>query len=886
MGKPKLDNNTVYLIDGSGYIFRAYYAIRSLSSKSGLPTNAVYGFTTMLIKLLREHKPKFVAMAFDRKEKTFRHNLYADYKGNRPEPPKDLVPQFDLIRRLVDAFRIQRLDMAGFEADDLIATMARKAKAAGHEVVVVTGDKDFMQLVDDDLFLLDELRASRNGAELFIDAPEVFKQMGVWPNQVVDLLALAGDSSDNIPGVAGIGVKTAAELIQEFGSVEKILEMVPLIKQKARRERLIDGHHSALLSKKLVTIDAHAPVDLEIADLRYEGFDHEKVRSFFLELDFNRLLNDKELFVEGAAQEKGEQEAASSEATVFEEFAHVSTENDLEKLLLALSASPKIAVNVETESLDSMTAELKGLGLAWDEHHAAQISWELLQQLPRSLAQLKSILLDPTKYIVAHDAKFHHKILARSGLGEFAIGGDPMLASYLLTQDQDRHDLSSLAAKYLGLEPVAMSSARKAHLSRRLLDILEPKLVAAELSSLYTTLELPLEEVLSRMEIRGVKVDRAQLKILHDELSDRLTVLERSAHELAGMPFNLASPKQVSEILFNRLSLPMIKKTKTGSSTDSMVLEKLAPAHPLAGILLEHRLCAKLISTYAASLPTLINANTGRIHTSYNQFVTATGRLSSSDPNLQNIPIRTAEGRRCRKAFVAKDGFVLISLDYSQVELRLLALASQDEVLLDSFAKDQDVHQRTAAEIFDQKADEVSKDQRNVAKTINFGLLYGMGAHRLAQSLNISRAQAQNYLEKYFTKYAGIVRWKNEVLEKAKQQGEVRTLFGRLRKVPELASDNAVVRARGERLAINTPIQGTAADIIKKAMIDCERLLSQEYPESHLIMQVHDELVIEAKVEDAENIARAVARIMSHGHGLDLDLKVEFGIAPNWGDAH
>lgn len=882
MVQPKLDNNTVYLIDGSGYIFRAYFAIRSLSSKSGVPTNAVYGFTTMLLKLLREHNPKYVAIAFDRKEKTFRHELFPEYKGTRPPPPKDLVPQFDLIRRLVDVFSIKRLDLAGFEADDLIATMAKKAKAQGHEVVIVTGDKDFMQLVDDDVFLLDELRASRNGAELFIDSDMVFKQMGVHPHQIIDLLALAGDSSDNIPGVSGIGQKTAAELLAEFGNLERILEMVPLIKQKGRRERLMEGHKNALLSKKLVTIDEDVPLNLNTDDLCYTGIDKERVREFFLELDFNRLLNDKELFKEPITQSSNEKPALKEENK--EEFQAIKSHQELNRLLKDLSVAKKIALSIETTDNQSMTTSLKGIAFAIDDNKASYIPWELFDE-PLSLAKLKEIFSDSKKVIIAHDAKFHLKVLRRYGLN-FIIGGDSMLASYLLHQDSEPHDLGSLAKRYLNEEHNVLSPSKKAHLCFRLDEIFLVELKNASLFELYTALELPLEEVLCSMELRGVAIDKKKLEELHHELDERMRALTEKAHELAQIPFNLASPKQVSDILFNRLSLPLVKKTKTQASTDSMVLEKLADIHPLPKVLLEHRLCSKLISTYVTTLPDLINKSTGRVHTSYNQFVTATGRLSSSDPNLQNIPIRTKEGRRCREAFVAKHGYVLISLDYSQVELRLLALASNDEVLLDSFAKDQDVHKRTASEIFDIEPENVTKEQRNVAKTINFGLLYGMGVHRLATSLKIPRSEAQKYLQKYFEKYAGIVRWKQDVLLHAKKKGEVRTLFGRLRKVPELLSDSAKEKARGERLAINTPIQGTAADIIKKAMLDTEHFLKENYPDSHLLMQVHDELVIEAKKEDAKVIAQKVSEIMSVGHGLDIHLKVEYGIGEHWGEAH
>ena len=650
MTKPKLDNNTVYLIDGSGYIFRAYYAIRGLSNKAGIPTNAVYGFTNMLLKLLREHRPQFLAIAFDRKEPTFRHQIYADYKGNRPPPPEDLIPQFALIHKMVDAFNIKRLDMAGFEADDLIATMARKARALGREVVIVTGDKDFMQLVDEEVFLLDELRAAEEGAELYIDRQAVFAQLGVWPEHVVDLLALAGDASDNVPGVTGIGAKTAAELIAEYGNVEKILEMVPLIKQKGRREKLIDGHKLALISKKLVSIDCFAPLSLEVEEMKYSGINKEQLRSLFVELDFNRLLTDKELFGQAGAEVKPQKEEPPR-------YNEIATEAELLGLFKTIADKERIALSCHTDSSDAIKAELLGLALSWDFCKAAYIPWQIFKNSAPAIEKLKSLLKN--KKIIAHDAKFHLKVLSRTGLGDFHIAGDPMLASYLLVQDQERHDLLSLTSKYLGLNLLSPSPSLAADLSLRLESMLADKLTHHKLSELYYSLELPIEEVLCRMELCGVLVDTAKLKVLHDEFNARLMALEQKAHEMAGYQFNLASPKQVSELLFERLSLPTIKKTKTGSSTDSFVLEKLAEQHAIPQILLEHRLLAKLIGTYVAALPALIDPQSGRIHTHYNQFVTATGRLSSSDPNLQNIPIRTKEGRRCREAFVAKPGSVL-----------------------------------------------------------------------------------------------------------------------------------------------------------------------------------------------------------------------------------
>lgn len=913
MAQPILDEKTIYLIDGSGYIFRAFFAIRSLHSRAGVPTNAVFGFTNMLMKLLKEHKPKYLAIAFDRKEPTFRHKLYQDYKANRPEPPEDLVPQFALIHRLVEAFNIKLLSMSGFEADDLIGTMTKRAQLEGREVVIVTGDKDFMQLVNGKIFLLDELRAARSGAEQFIDADQVKKELGIEPERVVDLLALAGDTSDNVPGVSGIGKKTAAELINEFGPLEQILAMAPLIKQKSRREKLIDGHNLALLSKKLVAIDCDAPIDCSVEDLRYHGIDQEKAHALFLELDFNRLLHDQHLF-KNTEQAIGQHKSKDLDVDRDKYFA-VIKKKQFEDLYQTLLLKKKIAIDTQTDGLDSTTARLIGIALSWGKNESAYIpvAHTNAEEEQINLALVKerigSLLSDKRKCIVAHNAKFDHKVLARYGFGEFTIGGDPMLANYLLHQDQERHSLSDLSLKYLQHQPITFEevcgvkkgqitfgevsveaatkyAAEEADLALRLEEKLLGEVKASQLIKLYQDLELPLEEVLSRMERVGVRLDITVLKEIEQELKGRLLDLKAKAHEIAGVSFNLASPKQIAEVLFEKLSLPRLKKIKTGSSTDSFVLEKLVKHHPIAKILLEHRMCAKLINTYIDTLPLLINQETGRLHTTYNQFVTATGRLSSSDPNLQNIPIRTREGRRIRQAFVARAGYRLISLDYSQVELRLLAFVSRDPVLLDSFALDQDVHRRTASEIFEIDPEQVTKQQRDAAKTINFGLLYGMGAHRLSQTLNIERKQAQNYLDKYFAKYAGILRWKNDALLEARQTREVRTLFGRRRSLPELLSRNTMEQARGERIAINTPIQGSAADIIKKAMIDTDHYLRAQGFDAHLIMQVHDELVIEAPLVHAEQIAVEVARIMSHGHGLDLELKVDYGIADNWDAAH
>lgn len=910
--KPKLNDQTVYLIDGSGYIFRAYYAIRSLRSKSGIPTNAVYGFTTMLLKLLKEHNPHYIAIAFDRKEPTFRHHFYPEYKANRQAPPEDLIPQFPLIHQVVEACNIKILAKAGFEADDLIATMAKKAKEQGREVIIVTGDKDLMQLVDDETFVMDELRALKVGLEQYADAMEVKKELGVWPNQIVDMLALCGDASDNVPGVQGIGKKTAVELLEEHGTLERIFSNVQGIKQNSRKEKLVAGQDLALLSKKLVTLDDDVSIELSLEDLKWSGLDHEKSQALFMQLDFNRLLKD-----EGKIAHKEPLVSPKTLSEAKKESLVVGSMPAFLSMIERLTKESKVGVHVETApKLNPLQSPLLGIAFALSPsdsfylplgHSRHEASEQL--KLAEVLAPINDLLASQNIIWVAHNAKAHEKILRRHGFLSANFRGDPMLASYLLRSDQAKHGLKELSDEYLPDLPslddesskkntnmdlfsempfpkISEQAGEKAKRSLAIEEILLKELREHALDDLYYSLELPLEKVLGTMELHGVKIDTGVLGTLEKELASRMSDLEKEAYEIAGEKFNLASPKQVAALLFDKLGLPTPKKTKTGFSTDAAVLEKIKNQHALPRILLEHRLCAKLINTYLSVLPTLIDPKTRRVHTTYNQFIAATGRLSSSDPNLQNIPIRTKEGRLIRRAFVANDDCSLISLDYSQVELRLLAFASGDPVLLDSFHKDEDVHKRTASEIFDVALSDVTSEQRNAAKTINFGLLYGMGPKRLSDTLGISFSEANKYLTKYFEKYSGILSWKTRVLLEAKKSQTVRTLFGRRRSVPELASQNAVIRNRGERLAINTPIQGTAADIIKKAMLDTDDFLTKHFPNARMIMQVHDELVIEAPKHDASAIAKKVADIMSRGHGLDVFLKVEYGIADNWDDAH
>lgn len=914
MTTPQIKDDAVYLIDGSGYIFRAYFAVRSLSSKSGVPTNAVFGFTNMLLKLIKDRNPKYLSIAFDTKEKNFRHKMYPEYKANRPPPPEDLVPQFDLIHRLVDALNINRLVKVGFEADDLLGTAAKMAAKSGKQVVIVTGDKDLMQLVDDKTFLLDELRATKTGAEEIVDIEGVEKKFGVPPNYVADVLALAGDTSDNVPGVYGIGGKTAASLILEYEGLDRLLKNAGNIAQKSRREKLMAGIDSARLSKKLVDIDCNVDINLSLEDLEWEKPDGTELFALFDELDFNRLKKDEGLArILGHASDSLEERFPGSTKS---KYKSVTSKTELNSLVKVLSDARQIAVDTETDGLDPMQAKLVGISLSTQTgngwyipigHDPAIVSSQL--DLGDVIAALDPILSAASKNIAAQNAKFDLKVLVQAGFSPWKIGNDPMIANYLLKADQMRHGLDVMANHYLEVEPISFEevcgkgrnkitfdqvpldkardyAAEDADLAFQLASLLSSQIKSEGMEALYRELELPLSEVLARMEMKGVKVEAGFLKKMSMEFQGKLDDLEQKAYKIAGMPFNVASPKQVGEILFEKVGLDPIKKTKTGYSTDSSVLEVLSHQHELPAVILEHRMLSKLKGTYVDALPELINPKTGRVHTTFNQFVAATGRLSSSDPNLQNIPIRTSEGRRIREAFVPEKGNLFAALDYSQIELRLLAHVSKDPVMLDAFQKDEDVHQRTASEIFGVDLEDVSKEQRSYAKTINFGLLYGMGAHRLGQTLGIPRKEAQAYLDAYSNRYKGIFKWKEDVLESARANGEVRTLIGRRRVVADINSSNHMMVQRAERIAINTPIQGTAADMIKKAMIEVDGALAMKYPNTHMLLQVHDELILEGPKDEIQGASEMVKGIMENVMELAVPIVVDCGIADSWAKAH
>jgi DNA polymerase-1 len=951
--------DTVYLVDGSGYIFRAYYALRRLSTSTGVPTNAVFNFATMLLRILKEHDPKYLGIAFDVGGKTFRHELYSEYKAHRSAPPEDLPPQIPLIHRLVDTFRIPKLLVKGVEADDVLATMAARARAAGFDVVIVTGDKDLMQLVDDRVTLLDEMRMTRGHDGTTIGRAQVLERFGVPPERVADVLALAGDASDNVPGVEGIGPKTATELVAQYGDVEQVLAHAHELKASARREKLLAQADRARLSKQLVVVRRDVDVPVTLDELRYPGIDRAAARAFVRELEFRRLENDPLLRAEDGelgAEAPGDDSSSSSsipasassglsapaapspraraprpssgqgdlfgpatsevlDATPaapttpidLGRYRAVGDAAGLAAIVEALARVPRIAVRTELDRPGTVGAKLVGVGVAWAPGEAA---WLPVNELGLSTLRsaLVPVLTDGGKEIVAHDGKTDLNALFHAGFPTWRLSGDPMLMSYLIDADAESHGLMNLSRRFLGhamIDPddvvgtgrnaVAFDAVPRERAAAyvgeavdctlRVHDALLPRLTTDGLMPLYRDLELPLEELLGKMERAGVRIDIARLKGLSDGFVDEIAALEKRAHEAAGRPFLLSSPQQVAELLFKDLALPVIKRTKTGPSTDVHVLEALADRHDVPALILEHRTLTKLKNTYLDVLPQLVDAEQ-RVHTHFNQAVAATGRLSSSDPNLQNIPIRTALGRRIRDAFVAKDGCVLVSLDYSQIELRILAHVSRDPVLVDTFRKNEDVHRRTAAEIFGVAAETVTKDQRTAAKSINFGLLYGMGVVRLARELGLKRAEAKEYLDRYFERLQGIRTWHAAALERAHAEREVRTLLGRRRKLPGLDSKNPGERARAERLAINTPIQGSAADIMKRAMIDADRALAREVPDARILLQVHDELVIEVPEAHASRALEVGRAAMQDAVQLSVPLVVDGHFGRSWAEAH
>ncbi len=887
---------TIFLIDGSAYIYRAFHAIRHLSSSSGLPTNAVYGFTRMLLKLFEDREPRFATICFDAKGPTFRHKLYPAYKANRPPMPEDMIVQLPYIREVVEAFNLPNLEKEGFEADDLIGTLARRAEQEGFEVVMVTGDKDFMQLVTEHAVIWDPMKDKVTTLDGLREA------YGIEPHQMIDVMGLSGDTSDNIPGVPGIGPKTALKLIRTYGSMEELYRQVDTVKQKKLHENLVKYREQAFLSRKLVTIDTAVPVDFESHRFRIGKPDRDRLSELFSRLEFRQL---QQSFAKRRDRQPKRYRAVLDEAA-------------LDDLVTRLEKAGSFALDTETTSTQPMRARLVGLSFAIEPHEAFYIPCghdypDAPRQLPleQVLDRLRPLLEDDGIPKTGQNIKYDWIVLHQNRVRLAGVDFDTMVASYLLNPSKRAHGLDQIALDFLDhktttykslfpkgkkpggfnevpLEKAVPYSCEDADITLLARRVLAPKLAELGLQELFEQVEIPLIGVLKDMELAGIGVDREALQALSQQFSRELEKLEQEIYQSAGEAFNINSSQQLSAILFEKLKLPVQKKTrkKTAYSTDVDVLTALAERHELPALILRHRSLAKLKSTYTDALLELINPDTGRIHTSFNQTVTATGRLSSSDPNLQNIPVRTEEGRQIRRAFVPRPGWHLLSADYSQIELRILAHYSDDPILIRAFAENEDVHLRTAAEVFQMAPELITPELRRQAKIINFGIIYGMGAFRLSKELGISRKMAQTYIDHYFQRYAGVKRFIDQAVESVRLTGKTSTLLGRIRLLPEINSANRNVRLFAERTAINTPIQGTAADLIKVAMIRVHRELRSRGMQTVMLLSVHDELVLEVPPEETRSATRLVTEMMEGVWELKVPLKVNVALGDNWAEAH
>ncbi len=886
--KPRL-----FLIDGSSYIFRAFHAIGRLSTSKGFPTNAIFGFTSMLLRVLREMKPEYVAVVLDAKGPTFRDEIYPDYKANRPGMPEGLEPQIPYIKRIIEAYGIPVIEREGYEADDVIGTIAKEVAKKGLDVVIVTGDKDMLQLVDEHICTLDTMKDRSFGKG------EVVERYGVKPEQMTDVMGLAGDSIDNIPGVPGIGEKTAVALIKEYDTLENLLANREQLPKKRLIEALAQFGEQATLSKRLATIATNVPLEYNLEDFALSEPVAETLKEIFRELEFSKFLQE-----------------LTSETLSIEDYHLVTEKDQFSNLVEELTGCQGFALDFETTSRDPMLAELVGLSLSFNPHQAYYIPLGhrydgAPKQLDKEfvLSELKPLFQDEKLKKYGQNIKYEYVLLKRRGIELRGIEGDTMVASYLLNPTKHNHNLEEIAREYLdhrmisykdvvgsgkkevSFDQVDLNTAKNyscedSDVTFLVSHILLPKLVDEGLKDLFHEVEIPLIEVLASMEMNGVKINRSLLEEMSKEFERQLASIADRIYLLAGEQFNINSSQQLSRILFEKLNLPKVKRTKTGTSTDTEVLTKLAQQHDLPLELLAYRSLSKLKSTYIDALPKLINPRTGRVHTSYNQTVTATGRLSSSDPNLQNIPIRSEEGRRIRQAFIPGEGWVMISADYSQIELRILAHLTRDNDLCEAFHRDEDIHARTASHVFGVSLEEVTPEMRRQAKVINFGIIYGISAFGLGKELGVEPKVASAYIEGYFQKYHAVKGYIDSSLKEAREKGYVMTLFGRRRYLPEINSSNQMARNAAERTAINTPIQGTAADLIKVAMIQIHRRLKDLNLSTKMIMQVHDELVFECPEGELERANGIIREGMEGVMHCSVPLKVSIAHGRNWNEAH
>ncbi|MBM6608539.1 DNA polymerase I [Enterobacteriaceae bacterium RIT814] len=928
----QIPENPLILVDGSSYLYRAYHAFPPLTNSAGEPTGAMYGVLNMLRSLIMQYQPSHAAVVFDAKGKTFRDELFEHYKSHRPPMPDDLRAQIEPLHKMVKAMGLPLMAVSGVEADDVIGTLAREAEKMGRPVLISTGDKDMAQLVTPGITLINTMTNTILGPE------EVVAKYGVPPELIIDFLALMGDSSDNIPGVPGVGEKTAQALLQGLGGLDTLYAESDKIAgltfrgAKTMAGKLADNKEVAYLSYKLATIKTDVELELGCEQLEVQQPAADELLSLFKQYEFKRWSADVEagkwLQAKGAkpaakpketivvdAEEQAEEEAVTLS---FEHYETVLEESRLVAWIEKLKNAPVFAFDTETDSLDNISANMVGLSFATEPGIAAYVPvahdyLDAPDQISRErvLELLKPILEDDKALKVGQNLKYDRGILQNYGIELRGIAFDTMLESYILDSVAGRHDMDSLSDRWLkhqtitfeaiagkgknqltfnqiALEEAGRYAAEDADVTLQLHLKMWPKLQKqAGPMNVFQHVEMPLVPVLSRIERNGVKIDPTVLHNHSGELAQRLTELEQKAHELAGESFNLSSPKQLQTILFEKQGIKPLKKTPGGApSTSEEVLEELALDYPLPKVILQYRGLAKLKSTYTDKLPLMINPKTGRVHTSYHQAVAATGRLSSTDPNLQNIPVRNEEGRRIRQAFIAPEDYVIVSADYSQIELRIMAHLSRDKGLLTAFAEGQDIHRATAAEVFGLPLESVTNEQRRSAKAINFGLIYGMSAFGLSRQLNIPRKESQRYMDLYFERYPGVLQYMERTRAQAKEQGYVETLDGRRLYLPDIKSSNAARRAGAERAAINAPMQGTAADIIKRAMITVDAWLEKEKPRVHMIMQVHDELVFEVHKDDLEAATHKIHELMENSMKLDVPLLVEVGSGENWDQAH
>ena len=927
----QIQENPLILVDGSSYLYRAYHAFPPLTNSAGEPTGAMYGVLNMLRSLILQYQPTHAAVVFDAKGKTFRDELFEHYKSHRPPMPDDLRAQIEPLHAMVKAMGLPLLAVSGVEADDVIGTLAREAEKAGRPVLISTGDKDMAQLVTPGITLINTMTNTVLGPE------EVVTKYGVPPELIIDFLALMGDSSDNIPGVPGVGEKTAQALLQGLGGLDTLYAEPDKIAgltfrgAKTMAAKLEQNKEMAYLSYKLATIKTDVELELTCEQLEVQEPAADQLLGLFKQYEFKRWITDVEsgkwMQAKGgkpaakpvaAAAAAVEEEEEPATALSSEHYVTILDEETLIQWIEKLKKAPVFAFDTETDSLDNISANMVGLSFAAEPGVAAYVPvahdyLDAPEQISRdrALELLKPLLEDEKSLKVGQNLKYDRGILANYGIELRGIAFDTMLESYTLDSVAGRHDMDSLSDRWLkhktitfeeiagkgknqltfnqiALEEAGKYAAEDADVTLQLHLKMWPKLQKHEGPlKVFQQIEMPLVSVLSRVERNGVKIDPTVLHKHSEELGKRLIELEQKAHEIAGEPFNLSSPKQLQTILFEKQGIKPLKKTPGGApSTSEEVLEELALDYPLPKVILQYRGLAKLKSTYTDKLPLMINPKTGRVHTSYHQAVAATGRLSSTDPNLQNIPVRNEEGRRIRQAFIAPEDYLIVSADYSQIELRIMAHLSRDKGLLNAFAEGQDIHRATAAEVFGMPLESVTNEQRRSAKAINFGLIYGMSAFGLSRQLNIPRKESQKYMDLYFERYPGVLEYMERTRAQAKEQGYVETLEGRRLYLPDIKSSNAARRAGAERAAINAPMQGTAADIIKRAMIAVDAWLEKDKPRVRMIMQVHDELVFEVHKDDLKAVSQKIHELMENSMKLDVPLLVEVGSGDNWDQAH